>query len=144
MTSLQPLLDSPWFNLLAQQSGSTSGVKTAAAAGLGIIALLFILVISLAVYVFFCFCMKRICEKCGHEPGVLIWIPIANLIPQLTAAKLPVWLIVLFFVPLVNLGVIVYLWVKLCEARGKPGPLGILILVPLVNVGLICWLAFAD
>lgn len=144
MTSLQPLLDSPWFNLLAQQSGTTSGVKTAAAAGIGIVALLFILTLSLAFYVFFCFCLKRICEKCGHEPGILIWIPIANLIPQLTAAKLPIWMIVLFFIPLVNIGAFVFMFWKLCEARGKAGPLGLLMLVPLANIGLLCYLAFAD
>ncbi len=143
MTSLQPLLDSPLFDLLAQ-SGTASGVQKAAAAGLGIAVLLAIVGFSLAVYVFFCFCMKLICEKAGHEPGFLIWIPILNLIPQLKAAKLPVWMIVLFFIPIVNFGIIIYLWIKLCEARGKPGPLGILIIVPIANLGLICWLAFAD
>ena len=144
MNSLQHLLESPWPGLLAQSSGTDSGVKTVAAAGFGIVALLMGLTFALAVYGFFCFCFKRICEKSGHEPGVLIWIPILNHIPLLTAAKLPVWMIVLVFIPFVNLGVLIYLWIKLCEARGKPGALGILILVPLVNLGLICWLAFAD
>ncbi len=140
---LTPSLDTPLVNLLAQ-SGSASGVQTAAAAGIGLALLLTIIVFSLGIYLFFCFCMKRICEKAGHEPGILIWFPIVNLIPQLTAAKLPIWFIVLFFIPVVNLGIIIYLWIKLCEARGKPGPLGILIIVPLANLGLICWLAFAD
>lgn len=144
MNPLVPLLDSPLIEFLAQSGGSASSTQKAAAAGLGIAALLTVLFFSLITYVFFCFCMKRICEKAGHEPGILIWIPIANLVPQLTAAKLPIWLIVLFFIPFVNLGALVYLWVKLCEARGKPPALGILILVPLANLGLILWLAFAD
>ena len=143
MNSLRPLLDSSLFDLLAQ-SGNLSGTQAAAAAGIGILAMLVILGLSLVVYVFFCFCMKRICEKAGHEPGILIWIPIANLIPQLKAAQLPVWMIVLCLIPFVNIFAIVYLWVKLCIARGKPGPLGLLILVPGVNLGLICWLAFGD
>ena len=49
--------------------------------GLGLV--LFVLLIVLAFYVFFCFCAKRICEKCGVNPGILIWIPIANLVPLL-------------------------------------------------------------
>ncbi len=32
-------------------------------------------------------------------PDVLIWIPIANLVPLLQAAKMPVWMIILFLIP---------------------------------------------
>ena len=111
---------------------------------LGAIGFLFALAIGLAVYFFFCFCMKKICEKAGHEPGVLIWIPIANLVPMLTVAKMPVWMIVLFFIPLVNIVIAIMMWWKICEARGKSGALGLLMLVPLVNLGLLLYLAFGD
>ena len=145
MTSLQQLLNSSGLNLIGQaQNAGPSGVQTAAAVGLGIAAMMAIFAISLTVYVFFCFCMKRICQKAGHEPGMLIWIPIVQLVPQLEAAKLPVWMIILCLIPFVNIFAFVYLWVKLCMARGKPGPLGLLILVPGANLGLICYLAFAD
>ena len=53
----------------------------------------------LAFYIFYCFCAKRICEKCGVNPGILIWIPIVNLVPLLQAAKMPVWMITSFFHP---------------------------------------------
>ena len=114
------------------------------ATGFSIAVLMAIITFSLVIYVFCCFCFKRICEKAGHEPGILIWIPIANLVPLLTAAKLPIWLIVLFFIPFVNIVAIVFLYWKLCEARSKPGALGLLILVPVANLGLILYLAFAD
>ncbi len=112
--------------------------------GLGLIAILFILAIGLAFYLFFCFCAKKICEKCGHEPGVLIWIPIVNLVPLLTVAKLPVWLIILFLIPLVQLVVGVILWWKLCEARGKPAPLALLLLLPPVSIFVPVYLAFSE
>ncbi len=144
MSPLLPNLDGPVIGFFVQQGRSASGVQTAAAAGVGLAVLLAAVFFSLIIYVGFCFCMKRICEKCGHEPGVLIWIPIANLVPQLTAAKLPIWMIVLFLIPLVNIGVVVMLFWKLCEARSKPGALGLLMLVPLANLGLILYLAFAD
>ena len=143
MNSIQPLLDSPLFDLLVQ-SGSASTTQKAAAAGLSIAVLIAVITFSLVVYVFCCFCFKRICEKAGHEPGILIWIPIANLVPLLTAAKLPIWLIILFFIPFVNIVAVVFLYWKLCEARSKPGALGLLILVPVANLGLILYLAFAD
>ena len=91
-----------------------------------------------------CYCCKRICEKAGHEPGILIWIPIANMIPLLEVAGLPLWYIVLLLVPCVNVIVSIYLWWKICEARGKPGALSLLLLVPVANIVLPLYLAFAD
>jgi hypothetical protein len=144
MNPLVPLLDSPLIELLAQSGRTASNTQKAAALGTGIVALLAVLFFALVVHLFFAFCLKRICEKCGHEPGILIWIPIANLIPQLTAAKLPIWMIVFLLIPVVNFFGFIFLFWKLCEARGKPGPLALLMLVPFVNIGLICYLAFAD
>jgi uncharacterized membrane protein YhaH (DUF805 family) len=112
------------------------------AMGLGLI--LFFLVISLALYVFFCFCLKRICEKCGVNPGVLIWIPIAQLIPLLQVAKLPVWVIILFFVPLVNVITAIVLWVKICQARGKSGWLVLILVIPIANLIFLPYLAFSE
>ncbi len=113
-------------------------------AGLGIVAVLVLLVISLTFYVFFCFCCKRICEKCGKDPGVLIWIPIVNLVPLLELAGLPVWMIILFFIPLVNIVMGVLMWAKICVARGKSGWLVVLMFVPIANLVFIPYLAFSE
>jgi hypothetical protein len=129
---------------LAQQSGSASNARQAGALFGSLFALLLVFAFAIAAHFFVSFCMKRICEKCGHEPGILIWIPIGNLIPQLTAAKLPTWMIVLFLIPFVNVAAIVLLFWKLSEARGKSGALGLLMLVPVANLGLVLYLAFAD
>jgi len=99
---------------------------------------------GVSIYVFACYCMKLICEKSGSEAGVLVWIPILQVIPMLKAAKMnPLWIIGLL-VPLLNIIVAVVLWVKLCEARGKASWLGVLSLVPIANLGLILYLAFSD
>jgi hypothetical protein len=139
-----PLLDSPLLQLLAQSSGNASSTQKAAALGFGIVALLAILVAALVVFALFGFCFKRICEKIGTEPGILVWIPIAQLVPLLEAARQPIWFIVLFFIPVVNVAVAIFLFWKLCEARGKAGPLALLMLVPLGFPGLCLYLAFAD
>ncbi len=102
------------------------------------------LVFGLAFYVFFCFCALRICKKAGKDPGVLIWIPIVQLIPMFQAAKLNPLLILALLIPVVNIVVGVWLWWKLSEALGKPGWLGVLMLIPLVNIGVILYLAFGD
>ena len=118
--------------------------SSAATVGLGLIFLLFIFAIGLAVYVFFCFCYKRICEKTGHQPGVLIWIPIVQLIPLLRVARMAEWMIILLLIPLVNIVVFVMMWTKICQARGKSPWLVILIFVPIANLVFIPYLAFAD
>jgi hypothetical protein len=138
-----PLLDSPLIEFLVQ-SGSASSAQKAGAIFGSLLALALVLFFALAAHLLMSFCFKRICEKIGTTPGILVWIPIANLVPLLEAAKQPVWLIVLFFIPFVNIAASVFLFWKLCEARGKAGPLGLLMLVPFGNLGLILYLAFAD
>jgi hypothetical protein len=58
--------------------------------------------IAVCFYIGLCFCFKRICEKCGAEPGILIWIPAFNVIRLLQAGGLSGWWFPLFFVPIVN------------------------------------------
>lgn len=116
--------------------------QTAAGAALGLGLILFVLLIGLAVYLFVCFCNKRICEKCGVRPGLLIWIPILNLIPMFWAAKMSAWWLLLLLVPVVGLIIYILLWVKICEARGK-GAWGVLLilLVPIIGVPYLAFSA---
>jgi hypothetical protein len=118
--------------------------NNALATGFGLIALGLIFVFALALYVFYCFCLKRICEKCGVNPGVLIWIPIVQLIPMLQIAGMATWMLILFFIPLVNLVVLVMLWAKVCSARGKSPWLVIMMFIPIVNICFIPYLAFSE
>ena len=122
----------------------TESSNTVVGAGLGIVALLFILAIVLAIYVFSCYCCKRICEKCGKTPGVLIWIPIVQLIPLLEVAGMATWMIILFFVPLANLVVLVMMWAKICTARGKSPWLVIMLFIPILNIVFVPYLAFSE
>jgi len=121
-----------------------NNISPAAGAALGIGLILFLIFLWLAFYLFSCFCMKRICEKCGVTPGLLIWIPIVHFIPLLQVVKLPVWTIILLFVPLVNLVLLVMVFAKLSIARGKSGWLVIMIFIPLVNLAFLPYLAFSE
>lgn len=112
------------------------------AAGIGLAAIAIIFVIGLALYLFFCFCGKKICEKCGVQPGILIWIPIVQLVPLLQAGGLPVWMIILFFIPIVGFIMSIYMWAKICTARGK----GVLVTIGVVLLPFIFipYLAFSE
>jgi hypothetical protein len=112
------------------------------AVGVGV--LLIPAVIGIGLYVFACYCLQQICVKAGKDPGGLIWVPILQMIPLFDAAGLNPLLILLFLVPVANVVIAIILWVKLCEARGKPGWLGILSIIPGLNLALILYLAFAE
>jgi uncharacterized membrane protein len=100
--------------------------------------------VLLIVYFFYCYCLMRIVEKCGSEPGLLIWVPIFNIIRLLQAAGLSGWLFLLLFIPVVNIIVGCYMWVKVCQARGKSGWLVIMLFIPLLNIFFIPYLAFSE
>jgi Family of unknown function (DUF5684) len=112
--------------------------------GLSLFVLFFAVAIGLAIYVFYCYCFKLICEKAGKKPGALIWIPIVHYIPLLEVAGLPVWMIILLFIPLVNFVIFLILWAKICEARVKSPWLVILFFFPIINLVLIPYLAFSE
>lgn len=88
--------------------------------------------------------LKRICEKCGTEPGILVWIPFFNIIRLLQAGGLSGWLFFLFFIPVVNFVTGLFMWAKVCQARGKSAWLIILIFIPIVNLLFIPYLAFSE
>ena len=119
-------------------------------ASTGIIKVVFLLlpfvivVVALGLYVFMSHCLKRICLKAGEDPGILIWFPIAQMIPLLRVAQLPTLLIPLILVPILNYFFILFLWAKVCSALGKSPWLALVLLVPVLNVLLIPYLAFGS
>lgn len=74
-------------------------VSGAAAAGLGIGSMF----MSLLVYLFYGYCMFKIFKKAGREDAWAAFVPIYNVIVMLDIVKKPIWWIILFCIPLVNL-----------------------------------------
>jgi hypothetical protein len=106
--------------------------------------LMFFLIFCAAMYIYTALALKTIADKTNTENGWLAWIPIANLVLMLNIAKKPMWWILLFFVPLVNIVIIVLIWMGVPEARQKPSWWGILAIVPLVGVFVPGYFAWAD
>jgi hypothetical protein len=99
---------------------------------------------SIAVYLFFCYCSMLICQKAGNDPGVMIWIPVLQMIPLLRAASMSRWWLVGFFIPIVNLIGHVVWCVKIVQARSKTTPLLILLLLPVTSLFAFVFLAFSE
>ncbi|HPO13066.1 MAG TPA: tetratricopeptide repeat protein [Candidatus Hydrogenedentes bacterium] len=104
-----------------------------------------LLLVVLAIYFLGCYLMKRICENAGTEPGVLIWIPILQIIPTMRAADMDFLWLIAIFIPIVGTFIFtLVLWVKLCKACGKPAWFGILIFLPILDMFLVVYLALSS
>jgi len=101
-------------------------------------------IINIVTYIFVAFCLHMIARKTKTEHGWLAWIPIANVYLMCKIAERPWWwVLVLIFVPIVNIVFLVIVWMGIAEARDKNKWLGILIIVPIANYVLFGYLAFS-
>lgn len=95
-------------------------------------------------YVYVSLALQTIAQKTNTPNGWLAWIPIANIILMLEIAKKPIWWIILFLIPLVNLIMSIIVWMGIAEARRKPSWWGILLIIPVVNLIVPGYLAWSD
>jgi hypothetical protein len=123
---------------IAQDDRSPAG--TAMAGG----TLVLFLLIGLAVYVYTALAVQTIAEKTNTENPWLAWIPIANIILLLNIAKKPIWWIVPFLIPLVNIVFIIMVWMGVAEARNQPSWWGLLMINPVLGAIVPGYLAWAD
>lgn len=115
---------------------------------------------TLLMYLFFSFCCMLICRKAGTEPGMLVWMPMLQILPLLRAARMsPIWFVIHVFVvvapfaaimmpPVVAFGCVVFalfltlplgigfiIWAfKIASARGKSSLLGFCLILPFFDV----------
>lgn len=133
--------------------------------GLGVLAAS--LALGFAVYLFSCVVFRNICIKAGKAPGLLIWIPLLQLVPLFRAAGMSaLWLLCLFLIPIASImttlqapdyafwaglapalfgALLSVVWAfRISLARGRPPLFGVLLLLPGVNLFALLYLAFAE
>jgi hypothetical protein len=113
-------------------------VSGAAAAGLGIGSMF----ISLLVYLFYGYCMFKIFKKAGREDAWAAFVPIYNAVVMLDIVKKPIWWIILFLIPFVNLYASWVVNDRLAKGFGKETPLYTILLfffgfifIPVLGLG---------
>jgi hypothetical protein len=120
--------------------------------GLGVlagVALVLAVIIVIALYLYSVAVVRSIAHKTKVGPKWLAWIPVANLVLLLKAAKLQwQWIFAIFLpvIPFIGSALLmvgtIYVWWKVCKAVRKPEWLAILMIVPFVNLvamGYIAW-----
>ncbi len=102
------------------------------------------MIIGLVIYIYVSYSVMKIASKLNVNNGWWAFIPILNIVLLIRMAEKPLWWILLFLIPLVNVVIAVLLWMKVAERRGKASWLGILIIIPFANLVLPGYLAFTD
>ncbi|MDN3693965.1 DUF5684 domain-containing protein [Chryseobacterium tructae] len=112
--------------------------SSAAAAGLGIGSMF----MSLLVYLFYGYCMFKIFKKAGREDAWAAFVPIYNAVVMLDIVKKPIWWIILFLIPFVNLFAAWVVNDRLAKGFAKETPLYTILLfflgfifIPVLGLG---------
>ena len=115
---------------------STSDDPAALGFRLGVLCCQF--VFALAVYIFMAYCISRIAKKTGHaDKTIWAWIPVLNILLLLEVSGKPMWWILLYLIPFVNIVVGLIVWMSVAEKCGKESWWGLLTLIPIVNFVII-------
>lgn len=99
---------------------------------------LFVMILLIVFYVIIALSLMRIAKRTNTENAWFAWIPILNLILMLQIAQRPMWWLIFFLVPFINIvGIVLQfvLWVDIAKRLGKQAVFGILAgLIPIIFV----------
>ncbi len=99
---------------------------------------------AILIYLLFSFCGMLICDKAGHPAGILIWMPLLQLVPLLRAADMSLAWIVAFFIPGLNLIAHIVWSFNIAKARGKTAWTGLFLILPFTSIFAYLYLAFSN
>ena len=95
-------------------------------------------------HVIMAFALSKMAERKHIDNGWFAWIPVLNVILALQIARKPLWMIVLFLIPCINIVMFIALWWSLAEEMRKPGIIGLLMFFPIINLVVPLYLAYSD
>lgn len=131
------------YNYTYQGNVPPEAAAGAFAFGAGIF--LFVMIIVIILYVVVALSLMRIAKRTNTPNAWFAWIPILNLILMLQIAKRPMWWLIFFLVPFINIvGIVLQfvIWVDIAKLLGKQVWVGILAgLIPIIFVP---YLAFSE
>lgn len=121
---------------------STESITDAAFAGAGMMGLFAgMMIFSLILSLIYLISYIKIFKKAG-KPGWACIVPIYSNIVMLEIAKLPLWYIILFFIPIANIYVLFKINIEMAKKFGKSSGFGVgMTLLPIIFIPL---LAFSD
>lgn len=95
-------------------------------------------------YAYVSYAQQVIANKIGTSNSWFAWVPLLNVYLMVKMAGKPVWWLLLFLLPLVNIIIFVIIWMKIASAVNKPQWIGVLMLLAPINLLVLGYLAFWD
>jgi len=127
-----------------QYSGNVPPEAGAAAFALAGGMFLFVMFLVLVVYVIAAISLMKIANRTNTPNAWFAWIPILNLILMIQIAQRPMWWLVFFLVPILNIAGIVFgiiLWIDIAKRLGKSAVFRVL--AALIPIIFMPYLAFS-
>lgn len=100
--------------------------------------------VLLVFHLFFSLCCMLICKKTGMQPGILVWLPVLQLIPLIRASGMSGWWFLGWFVPILNIVAQILWCINICKARGKGMFATFCLIFPLTHPLAFLYLAFSS
>lgn len=98
---------------------------------------------GLIFYFVFAFALYKIAKRIGEaESAWWAFVPVLNFFLLFKLAGVSCLFFLLFFIPFVNLIVMLYIWIKILEKLGKPTWQVLLFLIPVVNLVYLLMIVF--
>lgn len=95
------------------------------------------------IHLFFSYCCLLICQKTGAKPGIIVFVPILQMVPLLQAAGMSPWWLLALFVPVLNIVASVIWCFKIAKTRNKTAWVGVFLILPVTNLFAFLYLAFS-
>jgi hypothetical protein len=99
---------------------------------------LVVMIIAIIIYVVVALSLIRIAKRTNTPNAWFAWIPVLNLILMLQIAKRPMWWLIFFLVPFINIVGIVLnfvIWIDIAKRLGKSPVIGFFAgLIPIIFV----------
>ena len=93
-------------------------------------------------YIYMAIALQTIAKKTNTENPWFAWIPILNFILMIKIAEKPIWWILLYFVPIVDIVIIIIVYIEILKKRNYSPWWVILFFIPIVNyfaMGMVAW-----
>lgn len=104
---------------------------------------IFVMILVIIVYVIIALSLMKIAKRTNTPNAWFAWIPLLNLILMLQIAKRPMWWLIFFLVPFINIvGLVLQfvIWVDIAKLLGKEVWVGILAgLIPIIFVPYLAY-----
>lgn len=133
----------PTYNY--QYSGNVPPEAAAGAFALAGGLLFFIILAAIIIYVIMAVSLMKIADRTDTPNAWFAWIPILNLILMLQISQRPMWWLIFFLIPILNIAGIILqfvIWIDIAKKLGKSAIWGVL--AALIPIIFMPYLAFSQ